>query len=142
MITLSRFRRAAAVAAGAAALALTGLSAGAASAATPHAAAPRAATGCSGRICMHVTTPSGGLVTFNAWLYNSGDHFYGHYDLIDPLGRVYHRPTTGAITWTHDLNAYWLNMAATVGKWCVVGWQKNSNGTYSKISGEPCENVS
>jgi hypothetical protein len=91
---------------------------------------------------MHITTPSNGAVTVNAWTYAAGYSFYGHYDLtiyIAVFGGtlIYHSNTQ---TWTHTDNAWWRNYAAVIGKWCVTGW-KLYNGHYYNI-GEPCETVS
>ena len=139
MIALSRFRRAVALttaAVGTSAL----LFAAPASAATSAPSTPYAATGCNGRICMHITTPSNGTVSVNAWVRNSGDNFFGHYDLRLPNGAVYHMPIRGDATWTHTKNAYWSKFGAIHGQWCVIGWSYNHPG-YTKI-GEPCETVS
>lgn len=119
-------------------------STGASAAPVPTTAAvksiPVAATRCDGRICVHATSPSGGMLTFNAWVYRSGDQFYGHYDLVSPTGGVSHRPLNGELRWTHTLNAYWLNYSATVGTWCVIAYQQNFPGNYSKI-GTACVGV-
>lgn len=106
---------------------------------------PRAATGCNGEVCMHVTSPGGyplTTITIDAWTYAKGYKFYGHYELTVydiELGYVIATHNSNTATWTHTKNYYWRHLPALIAKYCVTGW-KYYHRHYYKI-GKPCETV-
>jgi hypothetical protein len=142
--TASRIRRITAAAGATAALGLGALAATPASAASLTSAAspgaagsgvvPFASQGCSGDVCIHLTTPSGGAVVVRGWANNRT--FYGHFELTGPRGLVKNSPNN----WNYVGGAghSWV-VSAVVGQYCITAW-KYHGGQYSKV-GRACENV-
>ncbi len=118
-----------------------------ASAATTHVATarvavvnprtPLSAQGCNGDTCMFLSTPSGGEVYIQAWAYDVT--FYGHFQLTGPNGL--NKKSYDGTWYAGKTNYYqWNEIPAVVGQYCVTGWTKNSNGTYTQ-NGRPCESI-
>jgi len=86
---------------------------------------------------MYLSTPLNGTVYVQAWAYSS--NFFGHFELKGP--NKLDKNGNDQTWYTGKRNFYqWSNIPAVVGQYCVIGWTKNGNGTYTK-NGQPCESV-
>ncbi len=107
--------------------------------ATSASAAPLAASGCNGVVCMSVTTPSAnGSFTIKAWDRYGADCFHGHYEVgREGTSTVVNSPTGN---WCHtNKYSHTFNLSEGKGNWCVIGWELK-NGHSTDI-GQPCEDV-
>lgn len=93
---------------------------------------PFAAQGCSGDVCIYLSSPSGGAVYVQAWAYSSS--FYGYFHLSGPNGLSTNSST---ITWIGGKGNYnqWSEISAVVGQYCVTGY------SYGEEIGKACESV-
>ena len=93
---------------------------------------PLTAQGCSGDVCIYLSSPSNGTVYVQAWAYNSS--FYGYFHLSGPDGLSSNSST---ITWIGGKGNYnqWSGVSAVVGQYCVTGY------SYGDDIGRACESI-
>ena len=139
IVSMSKPRRVGTLVGCAAVLGLGGVAAAmpasAATAPAVHAPAavvkPLASSGCSGDVCISLTTPSGGKVTVRIWAYNTT--FYGYFLLTGPDGLDKTSPDNtnhaggAGHSWT---------VSAVVGRYCG-----SAVSTSEGYLGTACENV-
>lgn len=137
MNRMSRIRRVGAIAGCATALSLgslaTALPASAATT-TTHAVIPFASQGCSGDVCISLSTPSNGKVTIRVWAYDTT--FYGEFKLTGPRALVKTSPLN--VNHAGGAGHTWV-VNAVVGKYCATAYAY-VNEEWIDL-GTACENV-
>jgi hypothetical protein len=78
-------------------------------------------------------TPSSWNASGRYYEAEADDDWFGHIQIIGPNGFS----RNGSDTMDPQLNNV---ISSGAGKVCSIGWQKNGDGTYSRL-GEPCETV-
>jgi hypothetical protein len=92
------------------------------------------ATGTNGDVYGTISGPASGW-NLSA---HAASSFYGHLQVVDSsqLGPVYY---SGPNEWNPSFNNL-LGVAVSDSQVCVIGWQQNGDGSYTKV-GEPCFTV-
>jgi hypothetical protein len=101
-------------------------------------AAPDAAEGCNGDICMYLNTPSNNKSSAHAWLYSTT---YGGYFVFTGPGGLSEQSSTQ--TWygggTYGTGYYTPSFTAVIGTYCFQFFQVVNGKAISQ--GKPCENI-
>jgi hypothetical protein len=79
---------------------------------------PLSAQGCSGDVCIYLSTPSSGTVYVQGWAYTA--NFYGHFQFSAPSGTF----NSATLTWLTGKGNYaqLSNVPAIVGTYSVTAW--------------------